>query len=87
MLRICDSLDDAQEAKAIRRNIDLSSLSSIGQRTRIRVGLSRIPGGLARRLNPQIVPESRQVSQWFLGEDHGFESCRAAFAIVRLYGR
>jgi hypothetical protein len=45
MLRVCNSVDDAQEAKAIQRSIDLSSFSSIGQRTRMRVGFTRMPGG------------------------------------------
>lgn len=45
MLRICNSVDDSQEAKTLQKSVDLSSFSSIGQRTRMRVGFSRMPGG------------------------------------------
>jgi hypothetical protein len=71
MLRICNSVDDAQEAKAIRRNIDLSSFSSIGQRTRMRVGFSRIPGGwLGGQTRKSFLNRDRSVNGF--GEDHGF---------------
>ena len=45
MLRICEAVDDAKEAKTIQQSVDLTSFSDIGQRTRMRVGFSRMPGG------------------------------------------
>jgi hypothetical protein len=45
MLRICEAVDDTKEAKAIQQSVHLTSFSDIGQRTRMRVGFSRMPGG------------------------------------------
>lgn len=45
MVRICSSVDDAQESRSIQKGVDLLTFTSIGQRTRMRVGFSRMPGG------------------------------------------
>ena len=55
--------------------------------SRLDDSLQPIQRRLARRLTGKSFPESRQVSQWFLGEITVFESCCGAVAIVRLYGR
>jgi hypothetical protein len=45
MTRICSSVDDTQEGKSLQKSIDLHSFSSIGQRTRMRVSFTKMPGG------------------------------------------
>jgi hypothetical protein len=45
MLRICSSVTTGTEAKSIQNGVDLKLFSSIGQRTRMRVGFSQMPGG------------------------------------------
>jgi hypothetical protein len=43
IVRICSSVEDRQEAEAIRAGVDPVELSSFGQRTRVRVALVQMP--------------------------------------------